>query len=83
MSWLTFFVTSMENYKSLKICGKIDYGLASFQVGFDSIRPRSPHCCNSPLNELVKLHRISACYYGKYILIKSLNMLQLLKTVEL
>ena len=37
MHLLTFFVKSMENYKSLKICRKIDYGLKSFQAGIDSI----------------------------------------------
>ena len=41
MSLLTLFVTSMNNYQSLKICQKIE-------AGIDSIRPRSPHCCISP-----------------------------------
>ena len=48
MSSLTLFVTSMKNYQSLEICWKIDSGLKSFQVGIDSVRPRSPHCCISP-----------------------------------
>ena len=40
MYFLTFFVTSIENYKSLEIYQKLDYGLKSFQAGIDSIRPR-------------------------------------------
>ena len=48
MLLLTLSITSLENYKSLKICRKINYDLESFQAGINSIRPRSPHCCNSP-----------------------------------
>ena len=55
MSLLTFYVTSIENYKSLEFFRKIDYGLKSFQAGIDSIRPRSPYYCKSPQNELMKL----------------------------
>ena len=72
----------MENYKSLEICRKIDYGLKSFQAGIDSLRPRSPYCCNSPYNELMKLPKILTWYYGKDRLIKSLHMFQLLEMVE-
>ena len=74
----------MENYISLKICRKFDYGLKSFQAGIDiSIRFRSPHCCKSPENELIELLRIiSAWYYGKGLLIKSLHMLQLSEMIE-
>ena len=83
MSLLTFFVTSMENYKSLEICRKIDYGLKSFEAGIDNIPPRSPYCCHSPYNEPMKLPRISTWYYGKYRLIKSPHiMFQLLEMVE-
>ena len=82
MYLLTLFATSLESYKSLEICRKINYGLKSFQAGIDSIRPRSPHGCNSPSNEFMKLSGTSAWYYGKYCLIKSLHMLQLSEMVE-
>ena len=52
------------------------------QAGIDSIRSRSPHCFNSPYNELMKLLKTSAWYYEKYILIESLHMLQLSEMVE-
>ena len=53
MPLIKFFVTSIEDYKSFKICRKTNHGLISFHAGIDSIRPRSPHCCNSPKNELM------------------------------
>ena len=61
MYLLTLFGTSRENYKSLKICRKIDYGLKSFQAGIGSIRPRSPpvistcplHTRSPPVNSTI------------------------------
>ena len=74
--------SSMENYKSLKICRNIDYGLKSVQAGIDSIRLRSPHCCNSPKNEPMELPKISAWYDEEDRLLKLLHILQLSKMVE-
>ena len=64
------FVTSKENYKSLKIGRKIDHGMKSFQAGIGSVRRR------------IKLSRKPAWYYGRHILIKSLHMLQLSEMIE-
>ena len=72
----------LQNCKHLKLFRKVDFDLKSSKAGIDSIRPRLPHCCNSPKNELMKLPKLLAWCYGKALLIKLLHMPQHLEMVE-